>query len=139
MARLVGAFFALIGLTLLVAAVLMARSTVRFTRTAARASGIVIALNAGGSHPEVQFTSKDGQRVRYPQGGMISGYRAGDRVTVLYDPRQPTSTACINAPGALWDGAGGLCLLGAVFLAVGLLRTLGSDAVYVRGFEGRAE
>jgi hypothetical protein len=139
MARLAGVFFALIGLALLVASALVARSTLHFTRTAARAPGVVTALNAGGSHPEIQFRAGGGQVVSYPQGGMIADYRVGDRVTVLYDPHRPTSTACINVPGALWDGAGGLCLLGTVFLAVGLLRALGSNAVYVRGLEGRVE
>ena len=133
MKRHVGVFFTLIGLGLLVAAVLVGRSTLHFIRTALRAPGVVTRLNAGGSHPEVQFTARSGQVVSYPQGGEISGYQAGDRVTVLYDPRQPASTACTDVPGALWDAAGGLGFLGVVFFGVGVLGARGSKAVYLCG------
>jgi hypothetical protein len=52
-------------------------------KDAAVADGIVTKLNAGGAHPEIEFTTPDGQTVSYPQGGMIGGYKPGDHVRVL--------------------------------------------------------
>ena len=135
-ARLVGGFFALIGLGLLLGAFSDLSSTRHFLRSAARVPGVVSRLNAGGSHPQIQFTAASGEVVGYPQGGMIWGYRAGDRVTVLYDPRQPDSDPHLDTPGVLWFDTGMLFLLGGVFTGIGLSRALGSRTFKVRGLDG---
>src|SRR5262249_35098816 len=71
-------------------------------RTAIRAEGVVVRLNAGGSHPQIDFTAASGAKISYPQGGLIFGYRPGQKVRVLYNPNNPGKTACIDTTGALW-------------------------------------
>ncbi len=83
-------------------AIHVAADRLDFVKNAARAPGIVSALNAGGSHPQIEFVSQAGTAVSYPQGGLIFGYRTGDAVQVLYRPADPRRTACIDSFGALW-------------------------------------
>jgi hypothetical protein len=47
--------------------------------------------------------TKAGERVSYPQGGMIYGTKVGDAVTVLYRPDAPARTATIDRFGAVWN------------------------------------
>jgi hypothetical protein len=51
--------------------------------------GVVIELPHGGSHPKVAFTNASGEKDWIPANGMISGYKVGDRVRVLYYPGNP--------------------------------------------------
>jgi Protein of unknown function (DUF3592) len=73
-----------------------------FVNAAVRVPGQVVALNAGGSHPQIEFVTKEGERVSYPQGGWIGGFRVGDHVTVLYLEKSPRKTASIDRTGAIW-------------------------------------
>jgi Protein of unknown function (DUF3592) len=122
---LVGVLFVLLGIGLLIAAVTFAARTHGFKRDAAAAEGVVVRLNAGGSHPQIEFTTAAGQTISYPQGGFLFGYQPGDRVRVLYSPGEPARTACVDAFGALWFtslllGAMGLCFVGGgLFAALG--------------------
>ena len=100
-------------------------SNLHFIQTAARAPGIVTKLNAGGSHPEVSFTAASGEVVDYPQGGMISGYHTGQHVTVLYNPRDPSDSPCLDTIPALWFDQGMLLLMGLAFLIIGLYLVFG--------------
>ncbi len=108
--------FTLAGVVLMVSAVCWAFSTRRFVVRAASAPGVVVKLNAGGAHPEVRFTTAAGQAVEYPQGGMIWGYRVGDQVKVLYELKNPTGSAVIDRPGALWGFVAMDFLIGVVFV-----------------------
>ncbi|WP_431821534.1 DUF3592 domain-containing protein [Burkholderia sp. F1] len=92
-----------IGVVFLVIAAFTARSTWDFLRTAIAVPGEVVSLNAGGSHPQVEFVTRTGERISYPQGGMIYGTKVGDKVTVLYQPEAPSRTATINPFGAVWN------------------------------------
>jgi hypothetical protein len=112
--------FVLIGLGLLAAAAMLAIRTWDFLHEAAAAPGIVVALLAGGSHPQIEFTTASGRKVTYAQGGFIFGYRAGERVTVLYRPDRPDQTACIDAAGALWFSSVILGFIGLACLVGGL-------------------
>lgn len=103
-----------IGVVLLIGAGITGYSQYRFVQSAQVAQGSVVALNAGSSHPEIEFTDASGSIVRYPQGGFIFGYRVGDSVAVLYDPLDPRH-AVIDTPGALWFTPGLLALLGLAF------------------------
>ncbi len=96
-----------------------ARSTVSFNRRALHARGTVIRLNAGGSHPEIQFKTRSGQTIEYPQGGMIAGYVPGQQVPVLYDPDRPQSVT-LNTFGAQWGFTVVTFVMGLVFTAAGL-------------------
>lgn len=92
-----------IGVVFLVIAGFVAWSTRDFLQTAIAVPGEVVSLNAGGSHPQVEFVTKNGQRVSYPQGGMIYGMKVGDKVTVLYQEDAPRRTATIDRFGAVWN------------------------------------
>ncbi|HEY4185671.1 MAG TPA: DUF3592 domain-containing protein [Polyangia bacterium] len=109
-----------LGVLLLVAAALLAARTRAFVGSASAVSGVVAGLNAGGSHPQIEFTTPAGARVSYPQGGLIFGYRPGQPVRVLFDPRNPAGTARIDAIGALWFDTIGLSFVGVIFLIVGV-------------------
>ncbi|NHL69218.1 DUF3592 domain-containing protein [Burkholderia ambifaria] len=92
-----------IGVVFLVIAAFIGLSTRGFLQTAIAVPGEVVSLNAGGSHPQIEFVTKTGERVSYPQGGMIYGTKVGDKVTVLYQPEAPARTATIDRFGAVWN------------------------------------
>ena len=113
-----------IGVALLGAALASALSVRRFTRESSLADGRVIKLNAGGSHPEIMFTTRGGERVSYPQGGLIAGYSVGDAVRVRYREADPKRSATLDTFGALffWPVllvvlGGGLAVASAIALA----------------------
>jgi hypothetical protein len=91
-----------IGAGLVFAGAATAVSRRSFSRTATSATGVVTRLNAGGSHPEIEFETASGTKITYPQGGLVFGYRPGQEVRVLYDPQDPAKTACVARLGALW-------------------------------------
>ncbi|CAG9269044.1 conserved hypothetical protein [Paraburkholderia unamae] len=78
-------------------------STHEFLHVANKAPGVVVALNADGSHPQIEFTNKRGDHISYPQGGLIFGYRIGDSVTVLYLENSRNPRATIDQFGAVWE------------------------------------
>lgn len=125
--RLKGGVFAVVRLGLTVGVLVWAASTVRFVRTAAHAPSVVSRLNAGGAHPEIVFTAASGQIVSYPQGGMIADYRAGQRVGVLYNPRRPSESPCLNTWPALWLDKVMLLLMGLLFCGIGGWLALGRE------------
>jgi hypothetical protein len=94
--------FILLGGTLMIAAGVSAAGVVRFLRTAARATGTVVALNAGGSHPQIVFTTDTGVSVEYPQGGLVFGRRVGEQVSVRYQTADPRGTATLDTFLSLW-------------------------------------
>lgn len=118
--RLRGNVFLLAGVVLLAAGGVTALDRSAFVRHASVADGVVAALNAGGSHPQIAFKTASGREVSYPQGGWIFGYAVGQRVRVLYDADAPGQSAVIDDFGALWGTPIFLGLLGAVFTVGGL-------------------
>lgn len=117
-----GLLFSLIGLVSLAFCGYEVKSRMDFLRVAQVAAGRVEHLNAGGSHPQVGFTTADGQQVSYPQNGLIFGYEKGEAVRVLYLPERAQATAVVDSTGALW----GMTLLGAllgVFFIMGGVQT----------------
>ena len=105
------------GLVLLVVAASMAAQSWRFSQHALIAQGVVTRLEAGGSHPEIRFTTQAGEVVTYSQGGAVFGYRAGQPVRVRYDPTAPRARANVDTWLATWGVALGVALLGLMFLA----------------------
>ncbi|WP_059003619.1 DUF3592 domain-containing protein [Pseudomonas syringae] len=108
-----------LGLCLLYLSLWLAVDRTNFLARAQRAEGHVSALNAGGSHPQVDFTDAAGKAVSYPQGGFIFGYSVGEPVTVLYLGEAPSSTAIVEDQGALWGASLLTGLFAIVFTAVG--------------------
>ena len=108
--------FGVIGVALLAIAGYMIFARYEFLSQAQQAPGIVTVLNAGGSHPEIEFTSADNHVISYPQGGMIFGYEVGQQVQVLYRTENPQGTAVIQDRGALWGAPLMLGLVGLAFV-----------------------
>ncbi len=100
-----------IGALISLGAVASAIGVLRFVRESSVADGRVASLNAGGSHPEIEFTA-NGQKLSYPQGGWVGGYKPGDAVRVRYRPEAPRVTATVDRFGALWFWPILLALLG---------------------------
>ncbi|WP_338523534.1 DUF3592 domain-containing protein [Pseudomonas batumici] len=117
-----GLLFALIGIGLLGITVDLALERRELLAHAETADGIVSHLNAGGSHPEIAFTTRSGEKISYPQGGIIFGYQQNQPVRVYYLPEQPAGSAVVDDLGALWGASGLLGCLGLVFIIAGLLR-----------------
>jgi hypothetical protein len=61
-----------VGCLLLLGAAGSAWSTRGFVQRATRADAVVIALNAGSAHPQVQFELPSGEKLSFPAGGFIS-------------------------------------------------------------------
>lgn len=114
--------FTLVGAALLIGAVWSSVMTGYFIAHAKTAEGVVVGLNAGGSHPQIEFTSAEGQKVSFPQGGLIFGYRVGDRVKVKYIPAGSIKSVSLEAFGALWFAPLILLVLGGIFILVGRQR-----------------
>jgi hypothetical protein len=117
--RLKGAVFALLGLVFVGIGVNDCVDTRDFVRHARKAEGIVIALNAGPAHPQVEYADETGTKFTMPGRGWIS-YRRGDRVAVLYLVNDPHHESKIDDPGALWDFVAIFSGLGATALLVGM-------------------
>ena len=116
-----------LGIGALAIALWLAAGVRSFVLTAQRAPGTVVALNAGGSHPQISFTTRTGQTIAYPQGGLIFGYRQDDAVEVLYDPANPQGSATISAIGAVWSAPLIAGLVGAVFVGTALFGLLSTS------------
>ncbi len=127
--RLIGLLFSAIGGCVLLVALAIGLSHLSFINEASSALGTVVSLNAGGSHPEIRFTTSSGEVVECPQGGFIFGYQVGDRVTVLYDGQSPHE-ACVDATGALWGVPIFLLVIGGVFTVVGVSKALGDNFTF---------
>lgn len=82
------------------------------------APGVVEYLNAGGSHPQIAFTTLQGEHISYPQGGLIFGYTPGQQVHVRYLRATPRFTAELDDAGALWGMTVLSALMGVVFAVV---------------------
>jgi hypothetical protein len=109
-----------IGMGFLVAAGFSAQSTREFIRSSIVVPAQVVKLNAGAHHPQIDFVTKAGEHVSYPQGGMVSGMKVGDQVTVLYRPEAPSRTATLNRFGALWTWPIWLLTIGLGAIVAGL-------------------
>jgi hypothetical protein len=108
----------------------------RVSPSARRAVGTVVALRRRGepasAFPVVRFELPDGSTVEAQGtwGSRPARHREGDRLEILYDPRDPTRIhlAGESASGAFLAVA--LAVAGAGFLALGVLLALGSYALH---------
>jgi hypothetical protein len=134
---MVRVIFIVVGVVLLAAGAKVGLSVRRFTHVATSADGVVDHLNAGGSHPQVTFVTTAGKSVSYPQGGFVFGARPGDKVSVLYLPDDPVSTARINTFGSLWFGSLLLFALGVGILACGASMKATAGQAGIKSVGGR--
>lgn len=115
----------LAGMVLAIGGALAVRSARQFERAALVLPGRVVALNAGGSHPEIGFTTPEGQQRSFPQGGLISGYAVGQPVEVLYDPSGRFDPA-VRSRAALYGFPGLTLAVGIGLSLAGLITWAGS-------------
>lgn len=120
-----GLAFGAVGLLMLVVVGVEVNHRLAFLRDAQIADGHVERLNAGGSHPQVAFTTAAGERVSYPQGGMIFGYEPGQAVRVLYRPERPSLEPALDSFGALWGMTLMVALIGLTFVGIALRAVFG--------------
>jgi hypothetical protein len=111
----------LIGAGFLIAAMVAGHATLNFLSTSIQVPGRVVRLNAGGSHPEIEFVTQTGDHISYPQGGMIFGMKVGDEVQVRYQSDAPVHSATVVRFGAIWDTVLYLTFVGCVFIVGGWL------------------
>jgi hypothetical protein len=123
--KMIYGFFALVGVLIIFGVLAWSLKTYQFINNSLSAQGTVVALNAGGSHPQIKFTTTEGKEIEYSQNGLIFGYQIGDQVTVLYNPQNPLE-ASVNTPGALWGFNLLGFILGVCFTGIGLLKLLNS-------------
>ena len=83
-----GLIFTFAGGVLALVGVIQFSSAWALGRDGARASGEIIALNAGPAHPQVRFTTAKGETIEYGQGGFVN-QSVGNAVQVIYDPANP--------------------------------------------------
>ena len=87
----------------------------------------MVRFNAGGSHPQIEFTAASGEKVSYPQGGVISGYHEGYRVRVVYYAKDPAAYPCVDNFGALWGSTTMIGVMGIVFFTSGFMLVRGAN------------
>ncbi|WP_446686733.1 DUF3592 domain-containing protein [Paraburkholderia dipogonis] len=75
--------------------------------------GRVVALSAGGSHPQINFMTQEGEVISYPQEGFIYGMKVGQDVKVRYAKNRPLRSARIDAFGSIWATALAFTFIGA--------------------------
>ncbi|KPJ32088.1 hypothetical protein BMUNKI379_25150 [Burkholderia multivorans] len=116
-----GVAFVVIGVGFLIAAAINVQLTREFMRTSIMVPGEVVKLNAGGYHPEIEFVTKAGERVSYPQGGIMSKMAVGDRLQVRYLAENPIPTARIDRFDSIWGNAVFFAVFGLGFIVCGLI------------------
>lgn len=117
-------FFCIAGLALLGGALAATLATRRLVAQSVVADARVTKLNAGGSHPEIGYTTADGRPRSFAQGGFIFGYKVGDPARVRYRAASPETSATLDSFGSLYFGPMLLALIGGGFLIGGLVNLL---------------
>jgi Protein of unknown function (DUF3592) len=118
-----GILLTLCGAVVLGIALVNVQSTRELVRTGLRVQGSVATLAAGTSHPRVEFEDPSGQKIDFAANGFVS-HRAGERVVVLFDARDPLGTAVLDESGALWFFDVLSALLGMLMIAMGFYSML---------------
>jgi hypothetical protein len=127
MLRAIGFIFFVLGLGFLIGCGALTWHTDRFIRTAARAPGVVIALDASRSDgktyyaPVVRFRTAEGRELMFTSKWRShpADFDVGEQVEVLYPPDRPGDASI----GSLWQQRGVSLILGFmafVFLVVGV-------------------
>lgn len=118
--RLKGAVLLPVGILLLIAAAIVARSTFDFLHHSRLATGVVVAEPYGPHHVPVRFRTATGRDVTYHQNG-ASTLHTVEVVVVRYDPRDPALDPHVDRFGAIWGTVILLGVMGSVFAGVGAL------------------
>ncbi len=76
-------------------------NTMEFVRDSKVALAEVVKLNAGSKHPQVRFTTSDGQSVSVSTSSWFRSVDVGDKVEMRYDPKEP-GKATMNTLFGVW-------------------------------------
>ncbi len=109
-----------LGIIIIIIAIGWGIKTYQFVKYGIQVKGTVVRLNAGGSHPQIKFTTQDGKEIEFPQGGLIFGYKVGDDVDVLYNLQNPQDAA-VNSFGVFWGFPLLFFAIGFIFILVTIL------------------
>lgn len=117
----------ILGLSLLGLSFYLYQSKQAFIANAETAQGTVVELIASRSdksttyRPVITFTTKEGKQTEFTSsaGSNPPSYNQGEKVTVLYDPKNPVK-ADINSFSSLWLGAIIVGFIGFVFFLIGV-------------------
>ncbi|SAK54356.1 hypothetical protein AWB80_01977 [Caballeronia pedi] len=93
-------------------------STLEFRLYSVVTYGTVVKLNAGGFHPEIEFTTSDGERVSFA-GSTTVHTEVGDRVEIRYRLKDPYG-AEVNNELSVWGIHTFLTAMAALFIIGGL-------------------
>lgn len=93
-------------------------STIEFRLFSIVTVGEVVKLNAGGFHPEIEFTTRDGERVSFA-GSTTTRAEVGDRIEVRYRLDTPR-LAEVNNLFSIWGFNIFLTVFSAIFVVGGL-------------------
>lgn len=121
MDKLISKIFLVVGVLITIGSFLWINDSYQFTKISTVAIGQVIDTNYGGSHPGVSFITADNQKVMYYQDGLVFGYKMGERIEVIYDPKTPAHVS-VNTFGALYGFPVLGTLLGLAFIITSVLR-----------------
>ena len=121
--KIIYGIIALVGVIIIAGILAWSVKTYRFVSSAAATEGTIVALNAGGSHPNIKFNAGEGKEIEYAQNGLIFGYRVGDKAAILYNPQNPQE-ACVNTFGALWGFQTLGFILGICFVGIACFKLL---------------
>ncbi len=120
-----------VGVAILLFGLRLRQEKTAFLQGAERATGVVVEIVAERQqdgdtlfYPVVEFTTAEGQTVRFKsrEGRWPSGYRVGERVSLLYDRALPQNAVLEPSLGLRADLI--VLALGGFFLLVGLFGLL---------------
>ncbi len=116
--KTIAILFLAVGTVVVLGVALSAAGRHRFVQHAQRAEAVVVQVYSGPFHPEFEFETAAGERIRFIQNGFHKGYGVGAKAEVLYDANDPAN-AVVDGFGALWAFHLIFGTLGLVFMAVG--------------------
>lgn len=106
------------GIAILLSQIPFIPSAYEFQTKSITAVGEVVRLNAGGFHPEVVFTTQNGERISIA-GSSSYSTEVGDRIEVRYMPDTP-KLAKINQIENIWGIEIYITAFSAIFIIGGL-------------------
>jgi hypothetical protein len=110
----------LIGILIWVAETPFIPPIYEFVRSSSTATGTVVRLNAGGKHPQIEFTANNGQRVTFSGSSFLHFTEIGEQVDVRYNPARP-GQAFIDGIWSIWGWSVIASAVGFILALAGLM------------------
>lgn len=116
----------------LAAAAFAVQASRDFLRDSTLVPSQVIALNAGGYHPQVAFDTRAGEHFDLPMSASTP-VAVGEHVEVRYLPAEPQATAQLNTFALNWGPSIFLGFMGLGFALGGIGELRGWRWIYIKG------